>query len=54
MIMCIQNLVDFCPSVLKILSKNQFVTDINTRAYRQLRCKFAKNDALQYQHRSCQ
>ena len=26
MIMCIQNLVEFCPSVLKILSKSQFLT----------------------------
>ena len=26
MIMCIQNLVKFCPSILKILSKNQFLT----------------------------
>ena len=28
MIMCIQNLVKFCPSFLKILSKNQFLTSI--------------------------
>ena len=28
MIMCIQNLVEFCPSILKILSKNQFLTSI--------------------------
>ena len=28
MIKCIQNLVKFCPSILKILSKNQFVTSI--------------------------
>ena len=28
MIMCIQNLVKFCPSILKILSKNQFLTSI--------------------------
>ena len=26
MIKCIQNLVKFCPSILKILSKNQFLT----------------------------
>ena len=28
MIMCIQNLVKFCPSILKILSKNQFLASI--------------------------
>ena len=28
MIKCIQNLVKFCPSILKILSKNQFLTSI--------------------------
>ena len=28
MMMCIQNLVLFCPFVLKILSKNQFLTSI--------------------------
>ena len=28
MIMCIENLVEFCPSILKILSKNQFLTSI--------------------------
>ena len=28
MIMCIQNLVEFCPSILKIFSKNQFLTFI--------------------------
>ena len=28
MIMCIQNLVEFCPSILKILSKNQFLISI--------------------------
>ena len=28
MIMCIQNLVEFCPSILKILNKNQFLTSI--------------------------
>ena len=26
--MCIQNLVKFCPSILKIFSKNQFLTFI--------------------------
>ena len=26
--MCIQNLVKFCPSILKILSKNQFLTSV--------------------------
>ena len=31
MIMCIQNLVEFCPSILKILSKNQFLTSIKGR-----------------------
>ena len=28
MIMCIQNLVKLCPSILKTLSKNQFLTPI--------------------------
>ena len=28
MIECIQNLIKFCPSILKILSKNQFLTSI--------------------------
>ena len=28
MIMCIQNLVKFCPSILKILSKKIFLTSI--------------------------
>ena len=31
MIMCIQNLVTFCPLVLKILSKNQILTSIKGR-----------------------
>ena len=31
MIMCIQNLVLFCQFVLKILSKNQFLTSIKGR-----------------------
>ena len=31
MIKCIQNLVKFCPSILKILSKNQFLTSIKGR-----------------------
>ena len=31
MIMCIQNLVEFCPSILKILSKDQFLTFIKGR-----------------------
>ena len=31
MIMCIQNLVLFCHFVLKILSKNQFLTSIKGR-----------------------
>ena len=31
MIMCIQNLVKVCPSILKILSKNQFLTSIKGR-----------------------
>ena len=31
MIMCIQNLVTFCQFVLKILSKNQFLTSIKGR-----------------------
>ena len=29
--MCIQSLVKFCPSILKILSKNQFLTSIKGR-----------------------
>ena len=28
---CIQNLVKFCPFILKILSKNQFLTSIKGR-----------------------
>ena len=28
---CIQNLVKFCPSILKILSKNKFLTSIKGR-----------------------
>ena len=31
MIMCIQNLVTFCPFVLKILSENQILTSIKGR-----------------------
>ena len=31
MIMCIQNLVKVCPVILKILSKNQFMTSIKGR-----------------------
>ena len=31
MIMCIQSLVKFRPSILKILSKNQFLTSIKGR-----------------------
>ena len=31
MMMCIQNLVLFCPFVLKILSKNQILTSIKGR-----------------------
>ena len=31
MIKCIQNLVKLCPSILKILSKNQFLTSIKGR-----------------------
>ena len=31
MMMCIQNLVLFCQFVLKIFSKNQFLTSINGR-----------------------
>ena len=31
MIKCIQNLGKFCPSILKILSKNQFLTSIKGR-----------------------
>ena len=33
MIMCIQNLVKFCQSILKILSKNQFLTYFKGRNY---------------------
>ena len=101
MVMCIQNLVLFCQFVLKILSKNQFLTSIkgrnsvanlrktiiyntnidlvNDNVYTKfglnlsirsqdieqkpnsdvnqgpfLCCKLAKNNDLQYQHRSCQ
>ena len=31
MIMCIQNFVKFCPSILKILSKKQFLTAFKGR-----------------------
>ena len=31
MIKCIQNMVKFCPSILKILSKNQFLKSIKGR-----------------------
>ena len=31
MIMCIQNFVKFCPFILKILSKNKFLTSIKGR-----------------------
>ena len=31
MIMCIQDLVKFCPFILKILSRNQFLTSIKGR-----------------------
>ena len=31
MVMYIQNLVEFCPSILKILSKNQFLISIKGR-----------------------
>ena len=31
MMMCMQNLVTFCPFVLKILSKNQILTSIKGR-----------------------
>ena len=31
MLMCIQNLVKFCPSVLKILSRNDILTSIKGR-----------------------
>ena len=31
MIKCIQNLVKFCPSILNILSKNQFLTSVQGR-----------------------
>ena len=31
MIMCIQNLVKFCSSILKILSKDQFLTSFKGR-----------------------
>ena len=39
MVMYIQNLVEFCPSILKILSKNQFLISIKGRV---LYCKFEK------------
>ena len=31
MIQCVQNLIKFCPSILKILSKNQFLASIKGR-----------------------
>ena len=31
MILCKQNLVKFCPPILKILSKNQCLTTVNVR-----------------------
>ena len=41
--------VKSCPFIIKILSKNQILTSIKGHNC----CKFAKNDALQSQRRSC-
>ena len=41
MIMCIQNLVKFCPFILKIWSKNQILKSIKGRNS----VAFAENDA---------
>ena len=37
MLMCIQNLVKFCPLVLKILSGNEMVTDLRNYGMTELR-----------------
>ena len=37
MLMCIQNLVKFCPLVLKILSGNEMVTDLRNSGIVELR-----------------
>ena len=37
MVMCIQNLVKFCPLVLKILSGNEMVTDLRNSGIVELR-----------------
>ena len=49
MIMCIQNLIKFCPFFLKILSKNQILTSIKGR---NSVANLQKNKDLQYQLRS--
>ena len=46
MLMCIQNLVKFCPLVLKILSGNEILTSIKGQ---NSVANFKKNDALQSQ-----
>ena len=51
MLMCKQNLVKFCPLVLKILSGNEILTSI--KGHNSV-ANLQKNDALQSQPRSCQ
>ena len=47
MLMCIQNLVRFCQSVLKILSKNEILTSIKGRnSVKILRKMMGKNPKL--------
>ena len=49
MMMCIQNLVLFCPFLLKILSKNQFLTSIKGRnSVANLRKKFFYNTNIDF------
>ena len=47
-IMCLQNLVEFCPFILKIWSKSQILASIKGHNS----CEFAINNDLQYPHRS--
>ena len=51
MIKCVQNLVKFCQSILKILSGNEILTSIMGR---NLAANLRKNDVLQSQPRSYQ
>ena len=46
MIMCIQNLVKFCPFILKILSKNQILTSINVANLRKMSCNNPNADLV--------